>query len=278
MTELFEMIFSVSMLVFVAGSMVTLGLGLTIPQIIEPFKNIKMVALTLIANFIVVPLFAFALVWLVPVSEGVRTGILLLALGGGAPFIPTIVETAKGYVAGAIGLMLLLLVVTIFYMPVVAPFIFSGASVSSWDIARSLIFTMLIPLTVALFVKARYPDVAAGIRPVSEKITKLSVLFLVITVVVLYTDLIISNASVLLVILLFFLGSMAIGYFTGGRNREVRFLLVVGTSLRNPPVAMLVASHSFPAQPMAAMVPLLIVIVGLSILFPLAKVIGNKLV
>ena len=215
--------------------------------------------------------------WLVPVSEGVRTGILLLALGGGAPFIPTIVETAKGYVAGAIGLMLLLLIVTIFYMPVVAPFLFSGTSVSSWDIARSLIFTMLIPLTVALFVNARYPSVAAGIRPVSEKITKLSVLFLVIAVVVLYAELIISNASVLPVILLFFLGSMAIGYFTGGRNREVRFLLVVGTSLRNPPVAMLVASHSFPTQPMAAMVPLLIVIVGLSILFPLAKVIGNKL-
>ena len=206
-----------------------------------------MVALTLIANFIVVPLFAFALVSLVPVSEGVRAGILLLALCGGAPFIPTIVETAKGYVAGAIGLMLLLLIVTIFYMPVVAPFIFSGTSVSSWDIAKSLMFSMLIPLAVAIFVKTYFLEIAARIQPVSAKITNIFILILIVMVVVLYTDLIISNVSVLPVILLFFFGSMAIGYFTGGRNREVRFLLLVGTGLRNPPVAMLVASQNFPA-------------------------------
>ena len=276
MKELFEIIFNVSMFVFVAGSMVTLGLGLTVEQIIEPFKSIKMVTLTLIANFIVVPLFAFALVSLIPVSEGVRAGILLLALCGGAPFIPTIVETAKGYVAGAIGLMLLLLIVTIFYMPVVAPFMFPGASVSSWDIAKSLMFSMLIPLAVAIFVKTYFSKIAERIQPVSAKITNVFILILIVMVVVLYTDLIISNVSVLPVILLFFLGSMAIGYFTGGRNREVRFLLLVGTGLRNPPVAMLVASQSFPAQPMAAMVPLLIIIIGLSILFPLAKIIGKK--
>ena len=276
MKELFEIIFNVSMFAFVAGSMVTLGLGLTVEQIIEPFKSIKMVTLTLIANFIVVPLFAFALVSLIPVSEGVRAGILLLALCGGAPFIPTIVETAKGYVAGAIGLMLLLLIVTIFYMPVVAPFMFPGASVSSWDIAKSLMFSMLIPLAVAIFVKTYFSEIAARIQPVSAKITNIFILILIVMVVVLYTDLIISNVSALPVILLFFLGSMAIGYFTGGRNREVRFLMLVGTGLRNPPVAMLVASQSFPAQPMAAMVPLLIIIIGLSILFPLAKIIGKK--
>jgi len=264
------------MFAFVAGSMVTMGLGLTVGQIIEPFKSIKMVILTLIANFIVVPVFAFALVSLLPVSEGVRAGILLLALCGGAPFIPTIVETAKGYVAGATGLMLLLLIATIFYMPVVAPFIFSGASVSSWDIAKSLMFSMLIPLIVAIFIKTCFSEMAARIRPVAEKTTNVFILILIVMVVILYTDLIISNASVLPVILLFFLGSMAIGYFTGGRNRKVRFLLLVGTSLRNPPIAMLVASQSFPAQPMAAIAPLLIIIIGLSILFPLAKIIGKR--
>lgn len=48
------------MLVFVAGSMITLGLGLTVSQIVEPFKNIKMVLLALVSNFVIVPLFAFS--------------------------------------------------------------------------------------------------------------------------------------------------------------------------------------------------------------------------
>ena len=67
---------------------------------------------------------------------------------------------AKGYEAGAIGLMILLLVMTIFYMPVVTPLILTEASVSPWDIAKPLIFAMLIPSALALFfsvgVKSKY--------------------------------------------------------------------------------------------------------------------------
>ena len=89
----------------------------------------------------------------------------------------------------------------------------------------------------------------------------------------LYTKIIFANASVLPVILLFFLGAMTIGYFTGGKNRDARIILSVGTGLRNPPVAMLVASQNFPAEPMAAMVPLLLVIIGLLVLFFLVRII-----
>jgi len=276
MKETFEIVFDVSMLIFVAGSMITLGLGLSISQIIEPFKNVRMVILALIANFLIVPVFALGLVRVLPVSEGVRTGIILLSLGGGAPFIPMIVKTAKGRVGGAIGLMLLLLVVTIFFMPIVAPLIFPGASVSLWDIAKSLVSIMLIPLVIALFVKARFSDIAVRIQPFAAKLTNISILVLFIAVAFLYTKTIISSASVLPIILLFFLGAMAIGYFTGGKNRDARIILSVGTGLRNPPVAILVASQNFSTEPMAAIVPLLVIIIGLSILFPLATIIGKK--
>ena len=268
-----DTVFDVSMFVFIAGSMISLGLGLTVSQIIAPFKNSRMVILALIANFVLVPLFALGLVSVLPVSEGVRTGIILLSIGGGAPFIPRIVETAKARVGGAIGLMLLLLIVTIIFMPVVVPLVFPGASVSPWSIANSLIFIMLIPLVLALFVKARFPDIAVHIRPFAEILTSISILVLFIAAMFLYTKIIFSNASVLPVILLFFLGAMAIGYFTGGKNRDARIILSVGTGLRNPPVAMLVASQNFPAEPMAAMVPLLLVIIGLLVLFFLVRII-----
>jgi len=278
MKELFEIAFNVSMNTLVAGSMVTMGLSLTVSQIVEPFKNIRMVILSVIANFLIVPLFAFGLVWLLPVSEGVRIGIILVSLGGGAPFIPMVVKTAKGRVAGAIGLMLLLLIVTIFFMPIVVPLIFSGASVSSLAIAKSLIFTMLVPLLLALFVKAYFSDIAVRIQPFASIITNIAISISVIAMVFLYTKTITSNISVLPIILLFFLGSMAIGYFTGGKNRNARIILSVGTGLRNPPITILVASNNFPTEPMAAIVPLLIIIVGLSILFPLARKIGKTAV
>ncbi len=100
-------------------------------------------------------------------------------------------------------------------------------------------------------------------------------MILVIAALFLYTEIIVSNISVLPVIVLFFFGSMAIGYFTGGKDKQACVVLAVGTGLRNPPVAILVASDNFSSEPMAAMVPLLLVIVGLSILFPLAKRVGK---
>jgi len=276
MKEIIEILFKVFMFAFVSGSMITLGLGLTTSQLIEPFKNIKMVILSIIANFVIVPLFALGMVWVLPVSEGVRIGILLLSIGGGAPFIPKIVETAKGNIAGAVGLMLLLLILTMFFMPLVVPLMFPGASVSSWSIARLLFFSMLIPLALALFIKARFSDIATRLQPFFEKLTNFTILVLIIIVAYIYTKVIVSNASVLPVIFIFFLGAMGIGYFTGGKNKSARIILSVGTGLRNPPVAMLVASQNFSSEPMAAITPLLAIIIGLSILLPLAKRTGKK--
>jgi len=276
MKELLEIIFNISMIVFVAGSMITLGLSLSVSQIIEPFKNIKLVFFSIVANFIVVPLFAFGLLWLLQVPEGVRIGLLLLAICGGAPFIPKIVEVAKGKVPGAIGLMLLLLLITIFFMPFAIPMIFPGVSESAWDISKSLIFTMLLPLILALFVKARFSDIAGRIHPVTEKLTNLAVLILLVAVLFLHTKTIIAHTSDLPIILLFFLGATAIGYCTGGKDRDARIILSVGTGLRNPPVAILVASQNFPSEPMAAMTPLLVIIIGLAILFPMAAKIGKR--
>jgi len=275
MNEILEIVFDISMNTLVAGSMVTMGLGLTVAQIIEPFRNVKMVVLALIANFLIVPLFAYATVSLLPVSEGVRIGLILLALGGGAPFIPMVVKNARGRVAGAIGLMLLLLIVTIFLMPLVVPMVFSGTELSSLAIARSLILTMVVPLLIALAVRAWLPNAAARIQPFSQIVTNIAALILVVAALFLYTEIIVSNISVLPVIVLFFFGSMAIGYFTGGKDKQACVVLAVGTGLRNPPVAILVASDNFSSEPMAAMVPLLLVIVGLSILFPLAKRVGK---
>ncbi len=276
MKEIFEIMFDVSMLAFVAGSMVALGLGLTISETTAPFKDTRILLLALFSNFVVVPLFAFALVWLFPVSDGVRIGIILLSLGGGAPFIPKIVESAKGKVARGGALMLLLIGVTILFMPVAIPIIFPGESVSSWQIAKSLIFVMLIPLVFALLINARFPNVAARIQPLATKFTNIAVLVLIIAMLFLYTKIIIASISILPIVIVFFLGAAAIGYVTGGKNNNARFVLAVGTGLRNPPVAILVASHIFPNEPVAATVPLFVMIIGAAILFPWAKKIGKN--
>ncbi|BCG63063.1 MAG: bile acid:Na+ symporter, BASS family [Methyloprofundus sp.] len=276
MNEILKIVLGISMLGFVAGSMITLGLGLTVAKIIAPFKNFRMIFVALIANFVLVPLFAYGIVDWLDASEGVRIGIILLSLGGGAPFIPVLVETARGNVGGSVGLMVLLLMVTVFFLPLVAPLLLPGTLVNSWDIAKSLVSIMLVPLVFALIVKALFANFAACMQPYMQKLTSISILMLIVAVLMLYTETVIASVSILPIIVMFFLGAMLIGFFTGGKSRNARITLAVGTGLRNPPVAILVASQNFSTEPMAAIVPLLVAIVGVLILFPLAILIRKK--
>ena len=58
MTEIMAVLAQLSVLVFVVGSMFSLGLNLTIQQIFDPLSNIRRVILALVANFVLVPALA----------------------------------------------------------------------------------------------------------------------------------------------------------------------------------------------------------------------------
>ena len=48
-------------------------------------------------------------------------GLLLLGCAAGAPFLPKLAELAKGNLAFSVGAMVLLMVVTVGYLPLVCP-------------------------------------------------------------------------------------------------------------------------------------------------------------
>ena len=58
--ELLQKAATVAMLVFVLSSMLATGLGLTVSEIITPLRNARLVVLSLLANFVLMPLAAVA--------------------------------------------------------------------------------------------------------------------------------------------------------------------------------------------------------------------------
>ena len=52
---------TVAMLAFVISSMLAMGVGLSISQIIEPLRNPRLIVFALLSNFVLMPLCAFAL-------------------------------------------------------------------------------------------------------------------------------------------------------------------------------------------------------------------------
>jgi BASS family bile acid:Na+ symporter len=143
-------------------------------QILAPLKNRRLVVVSLAANFVLVQILALAIAWLVPLSDGLRIGLVLVEFATGAPFLPKLVKVARDDMAFTAGLMVLLMVITILYLPVVLLFVLAGVQVDPGEIARSLVLLMFVPLAVALFIRARYEEVATGLVPTMSMAANLS--------------------------------------------------------------------------------------------------------
>ena len=133
--ELLQKAIPVAMLVFVLSSMLAMGLGLTVGEIVAPLRNARLVVLSLLVNFVLMPLGALALADVLRLDQPLGVGLLLLGAAAGAPFLPKLAQIAKGNLAFGVGLMVLLMVVTVGYLPLVLPLLLPGVSVTATNTA-----------------------------------------------------------------------------------------------------------------------------------------------
>ncbi len=61
------------MFLFIVAGMAAMGLSLTVPRIVEPLRDVRMVALLLAANFVAVPVVAVVATRLLPMDEAAAT-------------------------------------------------------------------------------------------------------------------------------------------------------------------------------------------------------------
>jgi len=269
---------TLGVLVFIVTSMLGMGFGLTVPQIMAPLKNTRLVILSLAANFVVVPILVLLIVWILPLSEGLQIGLILVGLAAGAPFLPKLVQVAKGDMAFTAGLMVLLMVATVIYLPIVLPFVLKGVQISPWEIAKSLILLMLIPLGIALLIRARYEEAAKGLIPTMAMATNLSLVVLFIGYFVAYFSEIIGviGTGGILAAILLVIGAAVVGFLLGGKSMDTKKVLALGTGQRNLAAAFAVATSNFAANPEVLVEIMVVSLIGLAILMVIAGQLGRN--
>jgi len=272
--ELMQKATTVATLIFVLSSM--LGLGLTLSEIIIPLRNIRLVVLALLANFVLMPLAAVGLAKLLQLDEPLGVGLLLLGTAAGAPFLPKLAQIAKGNLAFGVGLMVLLMVVTVGYLPLVLPVLLPGVSVNPAKIASSLFLLMLLPLAGALAVRAWYVVAAAGAKPVLDKVSNLSLilLMLLITGTNINSVLAVFGTGGILAGLLFIAVGFGAGWLLGGPGVDTRPVLALGTAQRNIAAALVVGGQSF-SDPKVVVMVVVVAIVSLLVLMPLSRLLAR---
>ena len=269
MHELFFEIGNYAIWIFVVTSIAAMGLNLTLPEVLAPWKKKWLLSISLVANFVVVPLFALFILYLFPLDIDLATGLIIVAAAAGAPSLPKAMDIIGGNVAYAVGLTMILIIVTIFYMPFMLPYLIEGVHVDQSSTALYLIVFMLIPLIVTMAIRAKIPSAARILYPVVDRISDLSIIaVLLIYTVALFTSDFSVKAGTLLglkgaaVAILFILGSFAIGYVMGGPDLRNRQVLAFGTGFRNVSAALVVVSANF-TDPQILFMVLVIAVFGI---------------
>jgi len=274
--ELLNTLYNLMGLVFVLGTIASMGLSLTMKQITGPLRNARFVIMALLANFVVPPILAFILIRVFSLDESLAVGLLLVSLAAGAPALPKTAVFAKVDTAAATGLMVLLVVATIIVLPIALPLLLTGISVTFWDIASGLVYLILIPLALSLFVRARYPEVAASAQPFFAQASNLSLLILMVLMVVLnFSDVVglLGSGGLLASLILVVLTAVG-GYLLGSLGKADRWVQALGAGQRNIAAAMVVATMNFGSDEVVMVVVYSLVV--LIVLIPLALELGRR--
>src|SRR4051812_26163206 len=275
--ELLRKAVPIAMFAFVVSSMLAVGLSLTIRQIVSPLRDRKLVLLALFANFVLMPVGALAIDRLLRLDQPLGIALLLLGAAAGAPFLPKLAGIAKGNLAFAVGLMVLLMVLTVAYMPLVLPLLLEGVSVDPMKIARSLLLLMLLPLGAGLVVNSRWASMAERTRAPLNRISTLSLALLIVLLLVTNLQNVVSlfGTRGILASALFISVGAGIGWLIGGPGPGIKGVLALATAQRNIAAALVVGSKNFDDPKVLVMI-VVVAIVSLLILMPLARVLGTR--
>jgi len=250
-TEILALIANLALDLFTITSMLAEGMSLTVKEIIRPLRNPRQIFLILAASFVLLPLWALLLTWVLPLGDEQKTALILLGACAGGPFIPLLVQMVKGHLPLAAGTMVLLLVVTIFFVPFVLPLMLPYLQVDAVTIAQDLILFMLVPLLIGLLVRWQIPNQAGKWQPNFSRLSMLSLLVMLLMGTIPALPKLLSTLGTFLIpgAFLLALGGWGIGYLlTFGNEPRLRKVVSLGTGQRNLAAALLVAAHSFSAD------------------------------
>ncbi|QDU21990.1 bile acid:sodium symporter family protein [Urbifossiella limnaea] len=273
MGEALDTVARLAVLVFVVASMAGAGLGLTTAAVVAPLRRGRLVAGSLVANFVIAPAVAYGLTRVVPLVEAHAAGLILLGGAAGAPFLPRLAAAARGDAAFAVGLMLLLMVGSVAFLPLALPLMIPGVEADPWPLLRPLLLTMLLPIAAGMAVRRWTPAKAALVRPVVERVATVFMVSAVLLLAGLNAGPMLGTfgSGATLTAMAFVAGAALAGYALGGPARETRAVLGVGTGQRNVAAALVIATQNF-TDPGVVVMLLVATFAGLAVLLPAARV------
>jgi len=238
-----------------------MGMKAKFVDVLASAKNLKLIGLGVLANFILVPILTLGLLHIFFPDNLVCVGFLVLAVCPGAPVGLPFVAIARGDVAVAISQMIILCTISVFLSPLLLGLLFkylfkeNDLVIDYLKVIQTLFLIQILPLALGFFLHHKAPIFAERSIKV---LGMLSNLLLIITVLLIlrveYETLTMIRFLDWMVMLILFFGSLGIGWLCGGSDKRIHTTMVITTGIRNAAIALVIVSNNFSGTPAVTIV------------------------
>lgn len=236
--------------------MVTIGLGVTMREVLAVATNPRQLVQATIANYVIAPAAAVLLLLAFRASPMVAAGILIPAVCPGAPYGPPFTAMAGGNVGLSVGLMALLAASSALVAPLLLgallPLVVGAEAprISVGTMVFTLAMIQFLPLCAGLYVAERHTALARRLKtPMARLSTALNLATLGLILIAQFHLLAAIRWAGYLGMLALLASTVLAGWLLGGTCAENRKALTMATSVRNVGLSLVVVTASFAGTP-----------------------------
>ena len=268
-----DTVFNIVVVIFTVANLLAGGLECDLKEALKSLRSPRLIGPTLFWGWVIGPVLALLIIRVLPLSEGHAAGLILVSLAPIAPFLPIASSRARGDMTFCAAYILLATVVTVVLMPVMAPLLIQGLTLTAWALAKPLILLVLIPLLIGIAIRAYKAPVAARIFPWVKKSGNVFLLICLAMVMWLYgREMLDTVGSFATAAWVLFMAAMAVlPYVVGfGLKQDQRSVMALGQSSRN--ISAGFAAFFGITNPPAGMFVMVVLVVPLHVIIGLLAV------
>jgi BASS family bile acid:Na+ symporter len=176
-----------------------------------------------------------------------KIGLFIFSLCAGAPFLIKLTQISQNDLALGAATMMLLMGVTVVYVPLVLPRILPEVAVDAGAIARSLLLQMVLPVVVGMLAAHFLPGPTRTVQPWVAKLGNYALYALLATTLIGYLQnmLAMVGSGAIFVGLVIVVAAFGIGYLLGGKTDSLHDVGALGTAQRNTAAGVIIATQNF---------------------------------
>jgi bile acid:Na+ symporter, BASS family len=257
--------FQVSIVATVFG----FGLSATRADVEYVLRRPRLLVISLLAMFVVMPVIALALELYLDLPHATRVALVVIALSPVPQLLPRTEITSGGRASYAYGLAFAVSSLSLLLMPALVHFLGRVMSrsfeVPPGAVAAVIVPTVLLPLAAGMLVGWIRPGLAARVQVPLVRLANLTLalalLLLLVSVAPTLVD--VLDVRTILAMTAFVAAGLGVGHVMGGPDPSDAVVLAIACTNRNPAIAISVAAANFPTESFGPTILVYAVLVGI---------------